>query len=186
MALTRMIFAVHMTDTQPTRLRVTGDVGTPAPVITSLRRGGCERSSIGCVDGAWTMDLDAGDYVIEMQVEHWIAGRLDIVTELAPGQSPPTFVYYGPLSPGPSPVGLDAWSATALYIDPPESSFASDPKDPSPPPRRPSLILPTVTLTQTSSEWFTAELAAARTRIASQLVGKSPPMSVLDALVSGL
>jgi len=185
MALTRMIFAIQMTDTRPTRLRVTGDVGSPAPVMTSLRRGDRARSSIGCVDGAWTMDLDAGDYVIEIQVEHWIAGRLDIVTELAPGQSPPTFVYYGPQPPSPSPVGLAAWNATALYIDPPESSVAADPKDPSPPPRPPSLILPTVTLEQASSEWFTAELAAARTRIAAQLAGKALPASVLDALVTG-
>lgn len=177
MALTRMIFAIQMTDTQPTRLRVSGDVGTPAPAMTSLRRGDREPSSIGCVDGSWTMDLDAGDYLIEVQVEHWVPGRLDIVTELAPGQSPATFVYHGPLPGSASPVGLAAWKTMALYID--------DSKDPWPPPP-PPLTTPMVTLAQVSSEWFTAELAAARTRIESQLAGKSPPASVLEALITGL
>jgi hypothetical protein len=182
MALTRMIFAIQMTDANPTRLRVTGDVGTPAPAMTSLRRGDSEPSSIGCVDGSWTMDLAAGDYLIEIQVENWVPGRLDIVTELAPGQSPPTLVYHGPLPRSPSPDGLAAWQAQALYIDPPESSAFDDPKDPWPPPPPPTTS--TVTLTQVSSEWFTAELAAARVRITSQLIGKCIPASVLDALVT--
>lgn len=185
MALTRMIFAIQMTDTKPTRLRVSGDVGTPAPVMTSLRRGDSERSSIGYSDGSWAMDLDAGDYLIEIQVEHWVPGRLDIFTVLAPGQSPPTFVYHGPLPPSALPVGLVAWNATALFLDPPESSLVDDSKDPWPPPP-PPLTTPPVTLAQVSSEWFTTELAAARTRIAGQLAGKSPPASVLDALVTGL
>jgi hypothetical protein len=184
MTVTRMIFAVQMTDPRPTRLRVSGDVGTPAPAMTGLRRGGRKPPAIGCVDGSWTMDLDAGDYLVEIQVEHWVPGRLDIVTELAPGQSPPTFVYHGPLPGGPSPGGLATWKATALYTDPPESSAVDDPKDPWPPPPPPAA--PTVTLAQVSSEWFTAELAAARTRIEPQLVGKCIPASVLDALVTGL
>jgi hypothetical protein len=182
MALTRMIFAIQTTDTKATRLRVSGDVGTPAPAMTSLRRGDSEPSSIGCIDGSWMMDLDAGDYVIELQVENWVPGRLDIVTELAPGQSPPTFVYHGPLPRSPSPVGVAAWKATALSIDPPESSAFDDPKDPWPPPPPPTIS--TVTLAQVSSEWFTSELAAARTRIEGQLVGKCIPASVLDALVT--
>lgn len=182
MTLTRMIFAIQMTDPRPTRLRVSGDVGTPAPAMTSLRRGDREPPSAGCVDGSWTMDLEAGDYLVEIQVESWVAGRLDIVTELAPGQSPPTFVYPGPLPGSPSPDGLAAWEATALYIDPPESSVVDDPKDPWPPPPPP--LTPPVTLAQVSSEWFTAELAAARTRIESQLIGKCIPASVLDALVT--
>src|SRR3954467_9178744 len=99
MALTRMIFAIQMTDPKPTRLRVSGDVGTPAPAMTSLRRGDSEPSSVSCVDGSWTMDLGAGHYLTEIQVEDWVPGRLDIVTELASGQSPPTFVRHGPLSP---------------------------------------------------------------------------------------
>lgn len=184
MALTRMIFAVQMTDPKPTRLRVSGDVGTPAPAMTSLRRGDSEPSSVGCADGSWAMDLDAGDYLIEIQVEDWVAGRLDIVTELTPGQSPPAFVCHGPLPESPSPDGLAAWKATALYVDPPESSLVDDSKDPWPPPPPPTT--PTVTLAQVSSEWFTAELAAARTRIEGQLAGKSVPASVLDALVTGL
>ena len=183
MALTRMIFAIQMTDPKPTRLRVSGDVGTPAPMMTSLRRGDSKPSSVGCVDGSWTMDLDAGDYLVEIQVESWIAGRLDIVTELTPGQSPPTFVYHGPLPQSPSPVGLAAWKATALYIDPPESSAVNDSKDPWPPPPPPP---PGVTLAPVSAAWFTAELAAARTRIADQLAGKCIPASVLDALVTEL
>ena len=182
MTLIRMIFAVQMT--KPTRLRVSGNVGAPAPAMTSLRRGDSEPSSVGCVDGSWTMDLDAGDYVIEIQVENWVAGRLDIVTELAPGQSPPTFVYHGPLPRSSPPVGLAAWKATALYVDPPESSTASDSKDPCPPPPPPTAATPMVTLAQASSEWFTAELAAARTRIQSQLAGKCVPEFVLDALVT--
>jgi hypothetical protein len=184
MALTRMIFAIQTTDTKPTRLRVSGDIGTPAPAMTSLRRGDSDPSSVGCVDRSWTMDLDAGDYLIEIQAENWVAGRLDIVTELAPGQSPPTFVYHGPLPQSPSPGGLAAWKASALYVDPPESSLIDDSKDPWPPPPPPTT--PTVTLAQVSSEWFTVELAAARIRIADQLTGKSPPPSVLDALVTGL
>jgi hypothetical protein len=181
MTLTRMIFAVQMTDPKPTRLRVSGDIGTPAPAMTSLRRGDSQPSSVGCVDGSWTMDLDAGDYLVEIRVESWVPGRLDVVTELAPGQRPPTFVYYGSLPQGPSQVGLAAWTTTTLYIDTPESLLASDTKDPCPPPPPPTA--PTVTLAPVSSEWFTAELAAARIRIASQLAGKSPPASVLDALV---
>jgi hypothetical protein len=176
MTLTRMIFAVQMTDSKPIRLRVSGDVGTPAPAMTSLRRGDREPSSISCVDGSWTMDLDAGDYLVEIQVEDWVAGRLDIVTELTPGQSLPTFVYHGPLPGSPSPVGLVAWEASALTVD--------DSKDPWPPPPAPTA--PMVTLAQVSSEWFTAELAAARTRIASQLAGKCIPASVLDTLVTEL
>jgi hypothetical protein len=186
MALTRMIFAIQMTDPKPTRLRVRGDVGTPAPTMTSLRREGSAPPSVGYVDGSWTMDLDAGDYLIEIQVEDWVPGRLDIVTELTPGQSPPTFVYHGPLPEGPSPVGLVAWKATALYIDPPESSAVSDPKDPWPPPPPPPPLR--VTLALGSSSWFTTELAAARTRIAGQFAavgGKGIPASVLDALVTG-
>jgi len=183
MALTRMIFAIQMTDTKPTRLRVSGDVGTPAPTMASLRRGDSKPSSVGCVDGSWTMDLDAGDYLIEIQVEDWVAGRLDIVTELTPGQSPPTFVYHGPLPESPSPVGVAAWKATALYIDPPESSAVGDSKDPWPPPPPPPPLR--VTLALGSAAWFTAELAAARTRIADQLAGKCIPASVLDALVTG-
>jgi len=185
MALTRMIFAIQMTDPKPTRLRVTGDVGTPAPGMTSRRRGDSDPSSVGCVDGSWTMDLDAGDYLIEIQVEDWVPGRLDVVAELAPGQSPPTIVHHGPLARGSSSVGLAAWGATTLYIDPPESSFVDDPKDPWPPPP-PPLTTPTVTLAQVSSDWFTAELATARTRIEHQAAGKAIPTSVLDALVTGL
>ena len=185
MALTRMIFAIQMTDTKPTRLRVRGDAGTPTPAMTSLRRGGSKPSSVDCVDGSWTMDLDAGDYLIEIQVETWLAGRLDIVTMLTPGQSPPAFVYYGRIARGPSPIGLAAWEFTAMYIDPPESSFVDDSKDPWPPPP-PPLTTPTVTLAQVSSGWFTAELAAARTRIEHQSAGKCIPASVLDALVTGL
>jgi hypothetical protein len=178
MALTRMIFAIQMTDPKPTRLRVSGDVGTPAPAMTSRRRGDREPSSVGCVDGSWTMDLDAGDYLIEIQVEHWVPGRLDIVTEPAPGQSPPTFVDHELLPRSPSPGGLAAWAAPALAVD--------DSKDPWPPPPPPTApTTPTVTLAQVSSEWFTAELAAARTRIAGQLAGKYIPASVLDALVTG-
>lgn len=184
MILTRMIFAVQMTDPNPTRLRVSGDVGTPAPAMTTLRRGSSELSSVDCVDGSWTMDLDAGDYLFELQTENWVPGRLDIVTELAPGQSLPTFVYHGPMPRSPSPSGLAAWKAPALYIDPPESSAFDDPKDPWPPPPPPTMS--TVTLAQVSSEWFTSELAAARTRIEGQLVGKCIPASVLDALVTGL
>lgn len=188
MALTRMIFGIQLTDPRPTRLRVSGNVGTPAPVMTSLRRGDRDPSSVSCVDGAWTMDLGAGDYLVEIQVDHWLAGRLDIVVELAPGQSPPSFVYYGPLTPGPSPVSLAAWQFTALYVDPPESSITNDSKDPWPPPPRPlkTTMPPMVKLAQLSSEWFTAELSAARSRISGQLAGKSVPASVLDALVTEL
>ena len=184
MALTRMIFAIQMTDAKPTRLRVSGDVGTPAPVMTSRRRGDPEPSSVGCVDGSWTMDLDAGDYLVEIQVEDWIAGRLDIVTELTPGQSPPIIVYYGPLSGSPQLDGLVAWEATVLYVDPPESSALGDSKDPWPPPPPPP---PRVMLAAVSAAWFTAELAVARTRVADQLAtagGKGVPAFVLDALVT--
>ena len=176
MALTRMIFAIQMTDPKPTRLRVSGDVGTPAPVMTSLRHGDSKPSSVSCVDGWWTMDLDAGDYLIEIQVETWVAGRLAIVTELTPGQSPPTFVDHGSLRRSPSPGGLAAWQGTALAVD--------DSKDPWPPPPPP----PMVTLAEESSKWFTAQLAAARTRIAAEFVaagGKSSPASVLDDMVTG-
>lgn len=183
MTLIRMIFAVQMTDPRPTRLRVSGDVGIPAPAMTCLRRGDREPSSVGCIDGSWTMDLDAGDYLVEIQVENWVAGRLDIVTELSPGQSPPTFVHQGPLPRSPAPCGLAAWAAPALYVDPPESSAVDDPKDPWPPPPPPTLS--TVTLAQVSSEWFTAELAAARARIEGQLTGKCIPASVLEDLVTG-
>jgi hypothetical protein len=176
MALTRMIFAIQMTDPKPTRLRVSGDVGVPAPTMTSLRRGDSEPSSIGCVDGSWTMDLDAGDYLIEIQDENWVAGRLDIVTELTSGQSPPAFVYCGPLQESLPAVELVAREATTLAVD--------DSKDPWPPPPPPTA--PMVTLAQDSSDWFTVELAAARTRIAGQLAGKSPPASVVEALVTGL
>jgi hypothetical protein len=182
MALTRMIFAIQMTDPRPTRLRVRGNVGTPAPALTKLRRGYTQPSSVGCVDGSWTMDLDAGDYLIEIQVEEWVAGRLDIAAELAPGQSPPTFIYQGPLQQS-SPGGLAAWKATAVYVDPPESSTAFDSKDPWPPPPPPPTS--TITLAQDSSAWFTDELAAARARIASQGAGRALPPSVLDALVTG-
>ncbi len=177
MALTRMIFAIQTRDTNPTRLRVSGDIGTPAPVMTSLRRGDSEPSSVDCVDGSWTMDLDPGDYLVEIQVENWVPGRLDIVPELAPGQRPPTFVYHGAPPQSPSPGGLAAWEAPVLTL--------GDSKDPWPPPR-PQLTMPTITLAQVSSEWFTAQLAAARTRIEGQLAGKGPPASVLDALVTGL
>jgi len=185
MALTRRIFAIQVTDPRPTRLRVTGDVGTPAPAMTSLRRGDPERSSVGCANASWTMDLGAGDYLIEIQAERWIPGRLAIAAELSPGQSPPTFVYQGASAGSPSPAGLAAWNATALYVDPPVSSVANDPKDPWPPPP-PPLTAPPVTLAPESSAWFTAELAAARARIAAALDGKSVPASVLDALVTGL
>ena len=99
MALTRMIFAIQMTDPKPTRLRVSGDIGTPA--MTILRRGDSEPSSVNCVDGSWTKDLDAGDYLVEIQVEvgKWIAGRLDIVTELTTGQSRPAMAISAPASP---------------------------------------------------------------------------------------
>jgi hypothetical protein len=184
MALTRMIFAIQTTDTKPTRLRVSGDVGTPAPVMTSLRRNDSEPASVSCVDGSWTMDLDAGDYVVEIRVEaeQWLAGRLDIVTELTPGQSPPTFIYYGPLPGSPQQADLAAWAATALYIDPPVSSAIGDSKDPWPPPPPPP---PRIALASVSEAWFVAELAAARTRIAAQLAasgGKCVPANVLDAL----
>ena len=184
MALTRMIFAIQMTDPKPTRLRVRGDVGTPAPAITSRRRGDSKPSSVDCVDGSWTMDLAAGDYLIEIQVEKWVAGRLEIVAELASGQRPPAFVYYGPLPRGPSSIGLSAWEATVLNMDPPESSYIDDSKDPWPPPP-PPLTTPTVTLAQESSKWFTDELAAARTRIAAQSAGKCIPAPVLDDFVTG-
>ena len=184
MTWTRMIFAIQTTDTNPIRLRVSGNIGTPAPAMTYLRRGGREPSPVGCVDGAWTMDLDAGDYLVEIQVEDWVAGRLDIVTELTSGQSPPVFVCDGPLPGSSPPVALAAWEATALYIDPPESSVAGDPKDPWPPPPPP----PWVPLAPESAAWFAAELAAAQARIAEQRAaagGKRVPASVLDAFVTG-
>jgi hypothetical protein len=181
MALTRMIFAIQTTDPKPTRVRVSGDVGTPAPAMTRWRRGDSTPAPVSCLDGAWTMDLERGDYLVELQAATWVAGRLDIVVELTPGQSPPTFVYQGPPSQSPSAVGLVAWSATALYVDPPESSFVADPKDPWPPPPPPAVR---VTLAQVSAAWFTAELAAARARIAVQSNSKSIPASILDALVT--
>jgi hypothetical protein len=180
MALTRMIFAVQTTDPNPTRLRVRGEIGTPAPVMTYLRRGGGEPSPVGCVDGSWTMDLDPGDYLVEIQVEKWVAGRLDIVADLTPGQNPPIFVRHRP-----PPVDLAAWEATALYVEPPESSAIGDPKDPWPPPPPPP---PQAPLAPESAEWFADKLTAARTRIADQRAaadGKSVPPSVLDALVTG-
>ena len=183
MTLTRMIFAIQATDTHPTRLRVRGEIGTPAPAMTRLRHGDREPSSVGCVDGSWTMDLDAGDYLVELQVESWIAGRLDVVAELTPGQRPPVFVYYGPLPGSSPPIDLAAWEATALYIDPPASSATGDPKDPWPPPPPP----PRVALALDSLAWFTVVLTAARTRIEGQLAaagGKAVPASVLDALVT--
>src|SRR5512140_319412 len=176
MALTRMIFAIQMTDPKPTRLCVRRAAGTPTPAMTSLRHGDSEPSSVRCVDGSWTMDLAAGDYLIEIQVENWVPGRLDIVAELAPGQRPPTFVRHEPLSTGPSPVSLVAWEATVSYID--------DSKDPWPPPP-PPLTTPMVTLAQVSSEWFTANLAAALTRIAAQPRSKLPPAFALDGPVTG-
>lgn len=181
MVLTRMIFAIQMTDPTPTRLRVRGNIGTPAPTMTYLRRGDSKPSSVDCVDGAWTMELAAGDYLVELRVEDWIPGRLDIVAELASGQSPPIFVHHGSL-PGSSPsVDLAAWEATALYIDPPESSALSDSKDPWPPPPPPP---PWAPLAPDSAAWFAAELAAARPRIAGQITatgGKSMPASIVDA-----
>jgi hypothetical protein len=184
MVLTRMIFAIQMTDPKPTRLRVSGAIGTSP--MTILRRGDSEPSSVGCVDGAWTKDLDAGDYLVEIQVEvgKWVAGPINIVTELGPGQSRPIFVYYGPLSASPEPVGLAAWEATALIIDSPELSVAEDPKNPWPPPPPPPLR---VALAPDSAEWFTAKLAAARTRVAHQLSmagGKGIPAFVLDSSVT--
>jgi len=176
MVLTRMIFAIQMTDPKPTRLRVSGEVGTPAPAMTSRRRGDSAPSSVDCVDGSWTMDLDAGDYLIELQVEAWVPGPLEIVIALTPGQRSPTFVDYGPMPDSPSSVGLAAWEATALAID--------DSKDPWPPPPPPPLR---GTLAQASAVWFTDELAAARIRVADQLAasgGKCIPASVLDALVN--
>lgn len=183
MAPTRMIFAIQMIDPKPTRLRVSGDVGTPAPAMSLRRRGTSEPSSVGCVDGAWTTDLEAGDYLIEIPVEDRIAGRLDIVAELASEQRPPVFVYYGPLSQSPQPVGLAAWEATALHIDPPEL-LAGDSKDPWPPPPPPP---PGATLAPDSEAWFTAELAAAWNRIAEQRAvtgGKGIPADVRDAFVT--
>jgi len=187
MVLTRMIFAIQMTDTKPTRLRVSGDVGTPAPAMTILRRGDRDPPPVGCVDGAWTVDLDAGDYIVEIQVkvEDWVAGRLKIVTELTSGQRPPIFVHHGPLPGSPLPVDLAVWEAAVLYIDPPELSATGDSKDPWPPPPPPPLS--SGTLAPVSAAWFTAELAAARTRIARQLTeagGKGVPQSVLDSLVT--
>lgn len=184
MALTRMIFAIQMTDPKPTRLRVSGDVGTPAPAMTLRRRGDSEPSPLGCVDGAWTMDLDAGDYLIEISVENRIAGRPDIVTELASGQRSPLFVYYGPLPQSPQPVGLAAWEATVRHIEPPVL-LAGDSKDPWPPPPPPPPSW--VPLSPISEAWFTAELAAARSRIVEELAaagGKAPPTDVLDAFVT--
>jgi hypothetical protein len=175
MALTRMIFAIQTTGT--TQLSVRGNIGEPAPAMTSLRRGDTKPSSVPCVDGSWTMDLDAGDYLIEIQVENWVPGRLDIAAKPAPGQCPPTFVYHGPLQQSPSPDGLAAWEATALTVD--------DAKNPWPPPPP---TAPTVTLAQESSAWFTDELVAARTRIEDQLMSLGRggiPASVVDALVTG-
>jgi hypothetical protein len=184
MILTRMIFAARMTDSNPTRLRVSGDVGTPA--MTILRHGSCEPSSISCDDGVWTTELDTGDYLFEIQVEeeHWVAGRLDIVIELASGQTSPVFVYYGLLPGSPPTVGLAAWEATSQYVDPPTSSATGDSKDPWPPPPPPP---PRVTLGSASAAWFTTEIAAARTRIAGQFAaagGKCMPSAVLDAMVT--
>lgn len=182
MALTRMIFGIQTT-AAPTRLRVSGKVGTPAPVMTSLHREGTPPSSVGCVDGAWTMDLDAGDHLVEIQVEQWLAGRLDITTEPPPGHRSPIFVYFGPLPEGSPQDGLAAWETAALRIDPPETSIVDDPKDPWPPPPPPP---PRVALAPASAAWFTAALAAARARIASQRDGggKGPPPGLFDALVN--
>lgn len=176
MALTRMIFAIQVTDSNPTRIRVSGNVGTPAPAMTIQRREGRALSPVGCVDGSWTMDLDPGDYIIELQVEDgkWLAGRLEIATELTSGQKPPVFVHYGPLPGSPSGVGLATWEPTALYVD------SKDPWPPPPPP--PPSLAPD------SAAWFTAELSAARTRTEAEapLIGKGMPEFVLAALVTEL
>jgi hypothetical protein len=132
------------------------------------------------------MDLAAGDYLVEIQVEKWLAGRLDITAEPTPGQRPPVFVYYGALPEGSPPDGLAAWEAAALYIDPPETSIVDDPKDPWPPPPPPP---PRIALDPVSAAWFTAELAAARARIAGQrdddgAGGKNPPPGLLEALLT--
>jgi hypothetical protein len=177
----------HDLDPKPTRLRVSGNIGTPAPAMTIVRRGDSEPSSVNCVDGAWTKDLDAGDYLIEIQVEvgKWLAGPLNIVTELTPGQSQPAFVHYGPLSQSPEPVGLTAWEAKPLTIDPPKLSLTDDPKDPWPPPPPPPLR---VTLAPVSAEWFTDKLRAARARVEPQLSGgggKGAPASASDDSITG-
>lgn len=190
MAVTRMILAVQLTDPKPTRLRVRGPVGTPAPAMTCRRRGAATSLPVGCVDGAWTVDLEAGDYLIELRAEAWLAGRIDVTAELAPGQRLPTFVTQGPPPHDPRG-GLAAWEATALYVDPPESSATADPKDPWPPPPPPPAM---VTLAPVSSDWFTTELGAARTRISPQLAGTSAlesttgkplPAAVLEDLITG-
>ncbi|MCW5801068.1 MAG: hypothetical protein KIT31_01550 [Deltaproteobacteria bacterium] len=177
MTLTRLIFAIQTTDPSPTRIHVSGDVGTPA--MSCLRRG-VGSSSIANVDGVWTADLDAGDYILELQVETWLAGAMAISVELAVGQTAPNFVYYGPIPPN-TTLELAAFDGTSFRTDPPLVAAVQDPKDPWPPPPPPRRI----TLATASETWFTTELAAAWNRIAPQRLaagGKSMPEDVLDGL----
>lgn len=184
MALTRMIFAIQTTDPAPTRLRVRGNVGSPAPTLTCLRRGDSERNSVGWDAGSWEVELQAGDYVVELQAQRWMAGRLDVFAELDAKQAYPIFVRYIPPSLGLVQAGLLAWSAREVHIDPPTSSIIGDSKDPWPPPP-PQLTATTgIPLAPDSAAWFTEQLIAGQNRIKSQTADKFVPASVIEALVT--
>ncbi|MEZ4363838.1 MAG: hypothetical protein R3B48_26920 [Kofleriaceae bacterium] len=140
--------------------------------MTISRRGASAPLSAACVNGSWTMDLDAGDYLMELQTESWQGGGLTIVAELGPNQSAPAFVVYSPPAAGGSQGSLSAWQAKEL-------SYISDPKDPWPPPPPPTFA---VVLTPESAAWFDAQMSAARVRIA---LVKECPADLLESLVNG-
>jgi hypothetical protein len=157
MADTRMIFAVQTTDPKPTRLRIRGNVDTPNSVMTIRGRDG--RSTVVRGDNStWTLELAPGDYFIELQVEKWIPGRIEVTPELEAGQRAPIFVH-GP------PSGLVAVRGGALLIE--------DPKDPWPPPPPPPPLAASPTLAPDSATWFSEQWRAIRGRLSGPSVSRS-------------
>jgi len=174
MTFTRLIFAIQTTGPRPTRLCVRGDLGTPAPVMTCLRRGDSAPTSVSYLAGAWEVDLDPGDYVVEIQTEGWPAGRLDVLAEPPAGQQPATVASYGASLDDSAPA-LNAWVSAGFYTDPPATSATRDPKDPWPPPPPPPPPAMRITLAAASATWFAAQLSAVWPRTELQRLSKAGP-----------
>ena len=154
--LIRLVFGVQILDSKPTRLVVTGSLGSSPPPLTGLRRSDSWTFSESYASDAWTADLDAGDYLVRIETDSWTAAGLTIDAELDTGQDQPRFVFWGIL-PETEKEGLASWHTTRLVVDPPTTSTTSNPKDPWPPPPPPAqrtAVSPSGALT-----WFTNQLA---------------------------
>jgi hypothetical protein len=148
--LTKLIFGVHTSYTSVT-LFITGTPGDPAPAMNIIPRVGSPTTEpYDGEEGYWAPKLDAGDYILTIEVDEEDFWESSLAVSVA-NQPSVTFVFHGPETASPNAHETVAWTDSSALV-------GDDPKDPWPPP----VLANVVTLGSTSQTWFDTELHSMR------------------------